>query len=905
MTFDISNNSLKLLRKLADQQQFTELHEMCQNFWDETHDQALLPLLALAHFQVGKRAVAETLLQDALNCQPDYGVDEIVDLSALLILFQRLDEAAVMLDQVLLKEPQHALGLARLGYCRMVAEDFVSAETLLQKSIALEPHRIPVFVQLIHLQLSQSNYPAAEQVLQQAFALIERTGAELPQAMLVNQRHQFYGLQLKIWVEQQQFDAAEMWLQEQFKLHQQEQLSELEFIHDLSFYAQLLAEGDLHEQSIDTLREYLKLIPHNINLHLQMAELCQLQGQLAQSINLLRKALKLDKNNIALWVKLAHSSLQRSDQAARQAAEKALELAEALEPSGEKSAVQIKQQLAMARNALAAVESHVQNFDLADTLYRKILAEQKDFIPALQGLAQQQMQRGEIEEAVEIFERIKLLDPLKGHVGLINARHFPEDDETLDNIEKAARVPSLQGSLQAGLFFQLAAAWQKRGDYKKAFELASQGNLASKKSLSYSPKAHRNQCARIRYGFNAELFKHRPDQGVDSTLPVYVVGMPRSGTTLVEQIISGHSEIFGAGELGLIPQVVEGLNRWERHVGSGRMYPDCVDDLIPKVSAGIANNLLEELRELAPEAKHVVDKLPHNFQNIGLIKFLFPRAKIISVRRDPRDIAISNFFTDYHAKHGGMGFAYDFADIGEQLADHNLLMHHWHQLFPGDILEVNYEDVVDDVETYSRKMLDFIGVDWEPEVVNFDQLDRAVKTASVWQVRQPIYKTSKARWTHYQDHLAPLITAANGKIQPDPIEMLSLPQPGFLVEGVELFHQGDLDAAELSFKKMLHHNPEHAACRYMTGMVYLRKGHLPEGIEQIEQALEKTPWQREWSENLQKAYIEVGEHEKAAELESRVAGRQGKANGIADGLNNENQELLDDTAAVSGELVPR
>ena len=246
-----------------------------------------------------------------------------------------------------------------------------------------------------------------------------------------------------------------------------------------------------------------------------------------------------------------------------------------------------------------------------------------------------------------------------------------------------------------------------------------------------------------------------------------------------------------------------------------------------------------------------------------------------------------------------MGFAYDFADIGEQLADHNLLMHHWHQLFPGDILEVNYEDVVDDVETYSRKMLDFIGVDWEPEVVNFDQLDRAVKTASVWQVRQPIYKTSKARWTHYQEHLAPLITAANGKIQPDSIEMLSLPQPGFLVEGVELFHQGDLDAAELSFKKMLHHNPEHAACRYMTGMVYLRKGHLPEGIEQIEQALEKTPWQREWSENLQKAYIEVGEHEKAAELESRVAGRQG----ASDPTNQENKNLHDDTAAVSGEFI--
>ena len=133
---------------------------------------------------------------------------------------------------------------------------------------------------------------------------------------------------------------------------------------------------------------------------------------------------------------------------------------------------------------------------------------------------------------------------------------------------------------------------------------------------------------------------------------------------------------------GTIPRVIAGLERWERHTGSGRRYPDCVDDLDPHVTRGIAENVLNELREYAPEADHVVDKLPHNFENIGLIKLLFPSAKIISVRRDPRDVAVSNYFIDYAGKHGGMGFAYHLEWIGEQLADHNRLMHHWQQRVP-------------------------------------------------------------------------------------------------------------------------------------------------------------------------------------------------------------------------------
>ena len=876
------SNSLKLLRKLSDQQQYFELRDLSQSVWHETQAPVVLPLLAFAQSRTGDAALSEQTLEQALLYQSEFDAEALVDLAAVLIVLERLDDAVRILDEVLLQRPEQALALARLGYCRLLQNDFEGAQTLLQKAIALQPERIGVLLHLAHVHLSQSQLEEGQQAVDQAFVLLTEISPELPPALLSQHDYQLNGLQCRIWVDGQQYDFAELWLQEQADLQRQATLTEVAFINYLCLYTQLLAGRDMHGQALDILREYFKLFPQNLVLLRQMAELCQVQGHFVQALKLLRRALKLDPDNVVLWVRLAHVCVQCSDKGARQAAQRAVDLTASPEQSAEQTATPLRMRWAEARSALAQVESHEQNFDLAETLFREVLLEQSNCIPALQGLAQQQMQCGQIDEAVELFERIKQLDPVMGHAALINARRFPEDVAILDKIEQAARVPSLEGSLRSTLLFKLAVAWEKRGDYDRAFDFAEQANQASKKFLTYDAKAHRERCARIRSGFSAELYKRRAEHGVNSSMPVYVLGMPRSGTTLVEQIIAGHSQIFGAGELNLVGQVVQGLNRWERHVGSGRCYPDSVDDITAKVSAGIASNLLKEMQELAPDALHVVDKMPHNFENIGLIKFLFPQAKIISVRRDPRDIAISNYFTDYQSKHGGMGFAYKLGDIGEQLADHNLLMQHWHKLFPGEILEVKYEDVVDDLESHARRMIDFIGVDWEPQVLNFNQLQRRVKTASLWQVRQPIYKSSKARWVDYQDYLGPLIEGTNRKIQSQPIEMLGLPQAGFLVDGVDLFRQGNLDAAELSFKKMLHHNPQHAACAYMVGLVYLHKGHIREGIAKIEPALEKAPWQKEWRDNLIKAYRLVGEHDRAAELETRVGSRQRVGSAIID-----------------------
>jgi hypothetical protein len=292
-----------------------------------------------------------------------------------------------------------------------------------------------------------------------------------------------------------------------------------------------------------------------------------------------------------------------------------------------------------------------------------------------------------------------------------------------------------------------------------------------------------------------------------------------------------------------------------------------------------------------------VDKLPHNFENIGLIKLLFPKSKIIWVRRDPRDVAVSNYFTDYAGRHGGMGFAYHLEWIGEQLADHSRLMHHWHRIFPEEILEIRYEDVVNDAAASAHRMLEYIGVEWEPQVLEFHALERPVKTASAWQVRQPLYASSIGRWLHYDQFLKPLVAATNRRIIWEPIERVSLPEPGWLNIGVDRYRDGNLDGAEDCFKRLLQYLPQHAAAQFMLGLVHVRKGHLEDGIMLMERGVDRCPWNKHWRGDLAQAYRLIGRDQDAAAL---TGSRNVHAASRQDARAAENPPIRLDHALLSG-----
>ena len=692
------------------------------------------------------------------------------------------------------------------------------------------------------------------------------------------QEAQLQDKQLDQWLANGELATADAWLE-----RKRRELEPNNWCALLSELAQRLAFTDRHAQAEEWLRTGVRQYPDNSELLINLAEVLQVQGRARDAIALLRRAIAVaDDDNercFTLWLRLSTIALPANPTLAKVAVEQARD---ALTRSTQASDSQAPEQTPEERNqahggertlrlelALADCEARSDQPHDAEARYRRILEHQPQWLGALQGLGQLMLQLGRIDEAITLFERLKTADAGRGYGSLMRVRRFPDDVETLHQLERAARTPGFEGSVRTGLLFQLAAAWENRGCYEQAWALADEANTAARRMLNYDAERHRQRCARIRHAFPAALYQQREDSGVTSTLPVFVVGMPRSGTTLVEQIIAGHSAIHGAGELGAIPQVIAGLERWERRTGSGRHYPDCVDDLDPTVLRGIAERTLEDLKAFATDAskvRHVVDKLPHNFENIGLIRLLFPNAKIISVRRDPRDIAISNYLMDYAAKHSGMGFAYDLDWIGEQLADHNLLMQHWHRVCPGEILEINYEDLIDSPEPSARRLLAHIGVGWEPQVLDFHDLERSVKTASVWQVRQPLYASSKSRWRRYSNRLQPLIAATNRRIRFQPIEMITLPEPGWLNTGVDLFRRGDLDDAEYRFKQLLQHVPDHAAALYMLGLVYLQKGASAEGVKLLEDALQRCPWNRHWRADLARAYELTSRHDDARAL---------------------------------------
>ena len=226
--------------------------------------------------------------------------------------------------------------------------------------------------------------------------------------------------------------------------------------------------------------------------------------------------------------------------------------------------------------------------------------------------------------------------------------------------------------------------------------------------------------------------------------------MPRSGSTLVEQILSSHSQVHGTGELHALTTAEVGITQQLEYA---KPYPECMSLIDKKIAEEFSAQYLKELTLHCPTAKRITDKLLGNFSRIGLIKTLFPNASIIHCQRNPLDNCISIFFHFFQE----LKCSFELTELGQYYLDYQRLMSHWHKLFPGEILKVQYEELVMDQERISRQLIDYIGLEWDEKCLDFYNSERDVRTSSNIQVRQPMYKKSINRWKHYEKHLQPLI----------------------------------------------------------------------------------------------------------------------------------------------------
>jgi hypothetical protein len=310
----------------------------------------------------------------------------------------------------------------------------------------------------------------------------------------------------------------------------------------------------------------------------------------------------------------------------------------------------------------------------------------------------------------------------------------------------AALPPSEHTALQ----FALGKAYADLGDHERSFQHLLQANAQKRQQIAYDEAATLAAFGRIHGAFTAELIAAKHALGHPSSLPIFIVGMPRSGTTLTEHILASHPAVFGAGELDHFYQEVV-TRIWNP---ADIAAPSLSGVTGPHLRKGAAR-YLAKLGRAAPAAERIVDKMPSNFRFLGLIHLALPNARIIHVRRDPLDTCISCFSVHFAGDHP---YAYDLGELGRYYRAYERLMEHWRRLLPPHVLlEIRYEDLVADLDREARRIVAHCGLEWNASCLDFHATQRSVRTASARQVRQPLYQSSIGRWRQYGQHLAPLL----------------------------------------------------------------------------------------------------------------------------------------------------
>lgn len=424
-------------------------------------------------------------------------------------------------------------------------------------------------------------------------------------------------------------------------------------------------------------------------------------------------------------------------------------------------AVQLRPDFAKARVNLGFALLHQGRLDEADACFAALLECENGSVDALVGQAAVSERRGDYQEAHQLLA--PLLDEAAPELRAVIAfakiaKHVGERSRAIELLEGALHRPDLDQQDSRPLQFNLGHLYDGVGDYDAAFAHFDCANR--NRPVTFTVEDYNREIDAIESVFTREFLAGAPKAGLASDRPVFIVGMPRSGTSLVEQILASHPAVFGAGELTDIHEMVEAFR--VRAAACGRSYPTAMGAADVPDLDGAARRYLGVLERLSPEHLRVTDKMPHNFMHLGLIQMVLPGARVIHCRRHPLDTCLSIYFHDFNAGHG---YAVDLAALGEHYRRYEQLMAHWRKNLSLPLLELQYEELVADQEAMTRRLVEFCGLEWDSACLRFHESRRTVNTFSYDQVRRPMYTDSVARWRRYERHLGPLMDALG--IAPD------------------------------------------------------------------------------------------------------------------------------------------
>jgi len=424
-------------------------------------------------------------------------------------------------------------------------------------------------------------------------------------------------------------------------------------------------------------------------------------------------------------------------------------------------ALKLSSQCVKAYTGLANLERYMGNFDQALEYVETAGKYLPEDDPALLAIKADVLERsGRSEEAYSILDKLAAQNRMTS-VAVTTfsrvCRKYDVCDKALEKINDLMGAVWVDEMERKALCFAAGELLDKLCRYDEAFEFFQRANDVV--DISCNRAMERRLVDELIGNFNKEAMAALPRASVSSSRPVFIVGMPRSGTSLTEQILSSHPDVYGAGELPDLQAMTSMLNK--NNLAEPWMYATHISAISRDQLDKLAHMYLDVLNNLDAGSRYVTDKLPHNFQRLGLINLLFPECRIIHCRRNPMDTCLSIYFQDFVLSHD---YASDLSDLGFFYSEYERLMRHWEAVIDIPMMTVQYEDLIDDQETMSRQILDFCGLDWDESVMAFHDSARAVATASYDQVRQPIYKTSRERWKNYEEHLSPLLDAFSGQV---------------------------------------------------------------------------------------------------------------------------------------------
>jgi tetratricopeptide (TPR) repeat protein len=534
----------------------------------------------------------------------------------------------------------------------------------------------------------------------------------------------------------------------------------------------LIASGrGRHEYAVQLLSRALRGLPGSADVRRSLGDALRALGRLGEAADHYRAAIALKPGFAQAHCNLAALLIQQGGheaalEHATRAAELMPELVEAHLNRGAAFAARrrLVEAEAAYRRVLALQSDNTQALselgwlltelgrpDEAEAICRHELSLVPRAAPAWSRLGRVLKCLGRFDEARSCFERALELDPelpeAYGGLAILGAR--AGDEEQLRRLRAVLADPGHPAAARISAGFALGKLLDNADRCDEAFPCFFQANSLHRQLLSasgtrYDRGAFRQYIEGLIETCTPELYATPEHDGNLSELPVFVVGMPRSGTSLIEQIAASHSRVAGAGELPDIGHIVELV---QADVQEGREQD-------PDLALGLADGYVARLQQIGRGAERVIDKMPDNILGLGLVALLFPQARIVFCRRDPRDTCLSCYFQPFNLR-----FAWDtdLADCGSRALQIERLAEHWRHSLPLRMLTINYEAMVADLEGESRRLIEFLGLDWEPTCLDFHETERPVLTASGWQVRQPLFTRSVGRWRKYERHLGPLL----------------------------------------------------------------------------------------------------------------------------------------------------